>query len=159
MLLSLRILEEGGSEVGLGNFVWLALAVFFLMVFLGWLASSKGWLKKEEEVVSTSQDHDSHDSHHDQKIELSHASGKKDDLTALEGIGPKVATLLTGIGIKTFEDLATADPVKVKAALDGAGYAYMEPAGWIDQAVLAARGDQAGLKKLQDAQKGGRKVA
>lgn len=158
MLLSLRVLEEGVSEVGLGNYVWVALGVFFLMVFLGWLASSKGWLKKEE-IIPASHGHDSHDPHHEQKNEQPHVSDKKDDLTALEGIGPKVAALLTGIGIHSFEDLATADPAKIKVVLDGAGYAYMEPAGWIDQAVLAARGDQAGLKKLQDAQKGGRKVA
>jgi hypothetical protein len=35
----------------------------------------------------------------------------------------------------------------------------MDPAGWIEQADLAAKGDTEGLKKLQDSLKGGRKVA
>jgi hypothetical protein len=34
----------------------------------------------------------------------------------------------------------------------------MEPAGWVEQAALAAKGDAEGLQKLQDSLKGGRKV-
>lgn len=34
----------------------------------------------------------------------------------------------------------------------------MDPAGWIEQAKLAAKGDMKGLKKLQDELKGGRRV-
>jgi len=47
----------------------------------------------------------------------------------------------------------------LKTTLDAAGYKYMDLAGWIDQDVLAAKGDMDGLKKFQDSLKGGRKVA
>jgi len=66
---------------------------------------------------------------------------------------------LSGINISTFEDLAKADYDKVKTALDAAGYKYMDPAGWIEQAALASKGDIEGLQKLQEALKGGRKTA
>ena len=70
-----------------------------------------------------------------------------------------MAKVLAGIDISTFESLAKADQDKVRAALDAAGYKYMDPAGWIEQAALAAKGDTEGLKKFQDSLRGGRKAA
>jgi predicted flap endonuclease-1-like 5' DNA nuclease len=153
---SMRILEEGGEQLGIGGYVWVALLIFFLMVFLGWLVASKGWLKKEEEAS-----HQPHDTNHHQEaaVKSSAHHSAKDDLTILEGIGPKVAKVLTENGISTFAELATADKAKLRSLLDAAGYKYMEPAGWIDQAALAAKGDSEGLAKLQATLKGGRKVA
>jgi predicted flap endonuclease-1-like 5' DNA nuclease len=155
------LLQEGAHEGGLGWLVWVVLLVFLVMVFLGWLVSSKGWLKKEAEPV---QHHDDHSADH--AVEATQpisapvvaASVVADDLTVLEGIGPKVAKLLAGIGITSFAALAAADLAKLREALDGAGYKYMEPAGWVEQAALAAKGDAEGLKKLQDSLKGGRKI-
>ena len=154
-----RLFEEAGQSGGIGWMVWVALAIFFVMVFLGWLASSRGWLRKEEPLVQPHDDH-GHDDHGHSSANESHASQAKaaDDLTTLEGIGPKVAKLLNGIGIASFEELSNADPGKLRKTLDAAGYKYMEPAGWIDQARLAAKGDAAGLKRLQDSLKGGRKA-
>jgi predicted flap endonuclease-1-like 5' DNA nuclease len=157
---TVHLLQEGGTQGGMSALVWVILIVFLLMVFLGWLVTSKGWLKKEAEPK-----HDEHS--HQESVEPALAESNPvtvktsaaDDLTKLEGIGPKVATVLAGIGITTFESLAKADHDKVKAALDGAGYKYMDPAGWIEQADLAAKGDTEGLKKLQDSLKGGRKAA
>jgi len=152
-------LQEGGTQ-GISWVVVIVLLIFFLMVFLGWSVASKGWLKKEEEPKHDEPVHHEH-------VEPVTAESKSvevkapaaDDLTVLEGIGPKVAQVLAGIGISTFESLAKADHDKVKTALDAAGYKYMEPAGWIEQAALAARGDTEGLKKLQESLKGGRKSA
>lgn len=152
-MLAVRILEAGAEETGLGWLVWVALAVFLLMVFLGWLVVSKGWLKKEEEpVVETHSHADEHGTAHAEPAVV-------DDLVSLEGIGPKVAQLLAGIGITSFAGLAEADLGKLRKILDGAGYKYMEPAGWVDQAKLAAKGDTEGLKKLQETLKGGRRAA
>lgn len=141
---------EGAGEGGLGWLVWVALAIFLVMVLLGWWVSSKGWLKKEEELVPAAHEDHGH---------AEAAPAVPDDLTTLEGIGPKVAQLLNGIGITTFKGLAEADLGKLREALDAAGYKYMEPAGWVEQAALAAKGDAEGLKALQDSLKGGRKVA
>jgi large subunit ribosomal protein L17 len=154
---TVRLLQEGGTLSDMGGLVYVVLIIFFLMVLLGWLVVSKGWLKKEEEPK-----HEEHDHAEPAPIESKSAPVKisaADDLTELEGIGPKVAQVLAGIGISTFESLAKADHGTVKAALDAAGYKYMDPAGWIEQATLAAKGDTEGLKKLQDSLKGGRKAA
>ena len=180
--------QEGVQQSsGMGGYVWIALIIFFLMVFLGWLVSSKGWLKKEAAPAAVDHGHDSHDqgahetheapaeTHH---LESAHGASVStdavshqvepapaakqagpDDLTILEGVGPKVAKVLAGIGITTFAGLATADFASVRSALDAAGYKYMEPAGWIEQAALAAKGDMDGLKKLQGELKGGRRAS
>jgi predicted flap endonuclease-1-like 5' DNA nuclease len=146
-------LLEGGSQGGTW-LIWVVLVVFFIMVLLGWWVSQKGWLKHEAEPAPV-------DHAHAEAEAVGHAptQAAADDLTTLEGIGPKVAGVLAGIGITSFEALAKADFATVKAALDGAGYKYMDPSGWIEQAALAAKGDLEGLKKLQDNLKGGRKVA
>lgn len=80
-----------------------------------------------------------------------------DDLTRLEGIGPKVAQVLASIGITTFKALAEADYDQVKQALVDAGWPYMDPAGWIEQAKLAAEGRWEELARLQEELKGGRR--
>ncbi len=151
-MFAIRILEAGAEDSGLGWLVWVALAVFLLMVFLGWLVVSKGWLKKEEEPVVETHSHAEYGVSHAEPAAI-------DNLTSLEGIGPKVAQLLTGIGITSFAGLAEADLGKLRETLDGAGYKYMEPSGWVDQAKLAAKGDTDGLKKLQETLKGGRRAA
>lgn len=190
------LLSEGGSEGGIGWMVWVALAIFFVMVFLGWLAASKGWLKKQEDLVQVGHGHEEH-GHGDhghaepapevsEQIETTHAEPESipevhepvgatdaepesaaevleqphgpDRLTTLEGIGPKVEKILHELGITTFAGLANVDVAKLKDALAVAGYKYMDPTGWIEQAELAARGDTEGLKKLQATLKGGRKV-
>lgn len=151
---SIGLFAEGGSEGGIGWLVWVALAIFFLMVFLGWWVSQKGWLKQEEEPAH----HDAHGHEEHGHAEPAPVVSQPDDLTAIEGIGPKVAKLLESIGITTFQQLAGADLGKLRETLDGAGYKYMEPAGWLEQAALAAKGDTEGLQKLQDSLKGGRRA-
>lgn len=151
-MLAVHILAEGATDTGMGWLVWVVLIVFLLMVLLGWLAWSKGWLKQHEEESAPAHGHGHDDAH-------GHAAEAHDDLTSIEGIGPKVAQLLGGIGITTFASLAQADLGKLRETLDEAGYKYMEPAGWVEQARLAAAGDSEGLQKLQDELKGGRRAA
>lgn len=89
--------------------------------------------------------------------EVAPAAAPADDLTRLEGIGPKVAKVLASIGITTFKALAEADYSRVKQALVDAGWPYMDPAGWMEQAKLAAEGRWEELALLQDQLKGGRR--
>lgn len=81
-----------------------------------------------------------------------------DDLQKIEGIGPKVASVLNEAGITTFEALARANAADIQKTLNAAGLQMMNPEGWIEQAGLAAKGDWAGLERLQDELKGGRKT-
>ena len=83
---------------------------------------------------------------------------KPDDLTRLEGIGPKVNQVLKKAGITTFAQLANAEIPKVREALDMAGYRFMDPAGWIEQAKLAAEGKFEGTKESKNKPRVSRKV-
>jgi hypothetical protein len=137
---ALFLLSEGsGPDASLSWLLWIALGFFFLMVVVGWLTSRNKGSKPEVQ----------REAHEEKK--------SADDLTVLEGIGPKVAKVLNGIGIVSFADLAGAEAAKVQETLDAAGMQYMNPEGWIEQAKLAAAGDTEGLAKLQDELKGGRR--
>ena len=83
---------------------------------------------------------------------------KKDDLTKIEGIGPKINELLNKGGINSFEDLANAKNDRLKKILDDAGprYKMHDPGSWPRQSKLAADGKWDELKKLQDELDGGR---
>lgn len=83
---------------------------------------------------------------------------KGDDLTKIEGIGPKIAGLMVGAGIDSFAKLATADLDQLKAILEEAGSRYKmhDPTTWPQQADLAANGKWDELKVLQDELNGGR---
>lgn len=81
-----------------------------------------------------------------------------DDLTKIEGIGNKIAELLTAAEIVNYKDLSTSTPKKIKAILDEAGKKFKmhDPATWPKQAKLAAAGKWDELKKLQAELKGGK---
>ena len=65
-----------------------------------------------------------------------------DDLTAVEGIGPKIAELCRGIGITTWRQLGDAEVSELRSMLDAAGSRYRvhDPQGWPAQAALLADG-------------------
>ena len=83
----------------------------------------------------------------------------EDDLTKIEGIGPKIAEHLKMNHIKTFAQLAAADPKKVHEILVYGGFAAHDPGTWPDQAKLAAAGDWDKLNQWQDELDGGKEVA
>jgi hypothetical protein len=139
---AIRFLAEEGPNTELSWLLLVGLGFFILMIIVGWLTSNRS--KEQVEVTHDSRVH---------SIQI-----QPDDLTIIEGIGPKVAKVLNEAGIHSFADLAGANATDVQKTLDAAGLQMMNPEGWIDQAKLAARGDLEGLKKLQEALKGGRKA-
>jgi len=74
-----------------------------------------------------------------------------DDLTKIEGIGPKIAVLFREKGITTFDEIANTKAKDLKAILAEAGAKFLvhDPTSWAKQAKLAAKGDWAKLAKLQ----------
>jgi predicted flap endonuclease-1-like 5' DNA nuclease len=82
----------------------------------------------------------------------------KDDLTKIEGIGPKIAELLNKGGIVSFDDLAKSKKGTLSEILEAAGsrYAMHDPKTWAQQAKLAASGKWEQLATLQDELKGGK---
>jgi predicted flap endonuclease-1-like 5' DNA nuclease len=85
------------------------------------------------------------------------SSSSADDLTRIEGIGPKIAKLLAAAGITTFEGLAAASPKKLAAVLADAGprFRLARTETWGEQARLLAVGDEAGFERLAAELKGG----
>lgn len=60
----------------------------------------------------------------------------KDDLKVIDGVGPKIESLINEAGITTFERLAAADVKELKALLEnaGPGFKFHNPANWKKQA-------------------------
>ncbi|MCP5266331.1 MAG: 50S ribosomal protein L21 [Burkholderiaceae bacterium] len=85
-------------------------------------------------------------------------AGERDDLTKVEGIGPKICQVFHDAGILTFAQLAQTPVERLKELLAAAGsrFASHDPTTWPQQAGLAASGDWDALKKLQDELDGGR---
>ncbi len=83
---------------------------------------------------------------------------KKDDLKAIEGIGPKIESLLLNANIKTWDELSDTPVEKIKGILHAAGdrYKLADPTTWPEQAELAAEGRWHDLQELQDRLNGGR---
>ncbi|MBP7172555.1 MAG: 50S ribosomal protein L21 [Cloacibacterium sp.] len=81
-----------------------------------------------------------------------------DDLTIIEGIGPKVAKIFAEAGISSFVELAGKTKEELEAILDPNGpvYVAMDPTTWPQQAQLLADGKTEEFNALTEKLKGGR---
>jgi large subunit ribosomal protein L17 len=79
------------------------------------------------------------------------AATSGDDLTIIEGIGPKAAEVLVAGGIATFAELAATAADKVKEILTSstARVGHLDPTTWAQQAQLAADGKMDELEELK----------
>ena len=76
------------------------------------------------------------------------AAGPPDELTRMKGVGPKVATLLNGLGITRYDQIAAwseADIARVDAQL-GAFKGRIGRDQWVEQARLLNADDRAGYE-------------
>ncbi|NNE26241.1 MAG: 30S ribosomal protein S6 [Saprospiraceae bacterium] len=80
-----------------------------------------------------------------------------EDLTIIEGIGPKIAKLLNTGGINSYSQLAASSSEAIKTILSKGGPSYMvhDPSTWPQQADLAAAGKWAELNTLKEKLIGG----
>jgi len=84
------------------------------------------------------------------------APAAPDDLTLIEGIGPKSAAALNESGITTFAQVAAMTAEQLEQAVKERGVRLVgNAANWPQQAALAAAGDFAALAELQAKLKGG----
>jgi len=115
---------------------------------IGWALRSLLCQKKISELEAAWQE----------RLAADSAVEKRDDLTKIEGIGPKIETLLYDNRIFTFADLAQAQVDTLKRILRAAGERFQmhDPSSWPDQATLADEGRWEELKELQDILQGGR---
>ncbi len=89
------------------------------------------------------------------------AMGKKikaDDLTVVEGIGPKISELFHNHDIKTWHGLSAASVEKCKEILQSGGkrFEIHNPGSWPQQAGMASNGEWSNLAQWQSEHKGGR---
>jgi predicted flap endonuclease-1-like 5' DNA nuclease len=83
--------------------------------------------------------------------------GAGDDLTMIEGVGPKIQELLYQNGIHTYSELADCDVERLRSILAGGGTAFRlaDPSNWPRQARLAAAHDWVRLQVLKQQLTGG----
>jgi predicted flap endonuclease-1-like 5' DNA nuclease len=114
--------------------------------------------KKEGKIVSRQEVKAGSRTKKVSKTVKSKSSGKPDDLTKIEGIGPKISSLLHAGGIKTFEALSKTAVSRLQEILNAAGPRYQmhKPGSWPKQSGLAAAGKWDELEKLQDELDGGK---
>ena len=79
-------------------------------------------------------------------------SKKGDDLTKIEGVGPKAAEVLHEAGITSFAKLAESKAEDIKEILEKSEghFNAQDPTSWPEQAQLAADEKWDELKELQD---------
>ncbi|WMI64214.1 hypothetical protein RBH94_09040 [Aestuariibaculum sp. YM273] len=132
-LLQINTTACDGSDVFWSWFLWL-LAAFVLGLIIGWLLKQIfGGTSSESDV--------------------------KQDLTKVEGIGPKIEGLLNKKGIISYRQLSGTSKSFLEDMLVEAGPAFTTHRGmtgtWPAQAKLADLGEWDELKKWQDVLKGG----
>ncbi|MEX0288881.1 MAG: 30S ribosomal protein S2 [Flavobacteriaceae bacterium] len=84
-------------------------------------------------------------------------SEEADNLTKIEGIGPKAAEALSNAGVDSYAKLSKSKPEKIKEILAEASsrMAHLDPTSWPKQAKMAADGKWDELKEWQDKVKAG----
>ena len=83
-----------------------------------------------------------------------------DDFTKIDGIGPKVSSVLRLSGIKTFIKLASADTAELREILEAENPSLMrltDPSTWSEQARMVAEGEWEDLEALQESFKESRR--
>ncbi|MDZ7613501.1 MAG: hypothetical protein U5K51_07190 [Flavobacteriaceae bacterium] len=129
-----------GSDVFWPWLLWL-LGAFLLGLLLGWLLKQLFGGGSGDQVVAP----------------LAAVDAVKDDLTKIEGIGPKIQGLLNNDGIWSFHQLASSSTRRLQKILDNAGPAYTvhNPRTWSAQSKLADEGNWEELHIWQKHLRGG----
>src|SRR5690606_1945500 len=81
----------------------------------------------------------------------------EDDLQAIEGIGPKIASLLRNADIKTFERLSETSLGELTRLLESGGprFGLADPLTWAEQAALLFNGEFVAFEQLKEELIGG----
>lgn len=158
LLLLAGALASGGESAGLLSSVGLGVAAFGLAIAVlitltmpaFKVAPAQQWPAGGEPAPVA---HHHEEPGHAAQVEAS----AQDDLTRIEGIGPKLQEVLYGAGIATYAALAAKSADEITAMVKAGGFKSPFNAGsWPQQAALAAKGDWDALKALQDQLTGGR---
>jgi predicted flap endonuclease-1-like 5' DNA nuclease len=75
-------------------------------------------------------------------------TSEADDLKVIDGIGPKISSVLQSAGITSYRQLATMNYDQIQKILDNAEIRLARFETWPEQAKFASAGDWKGLKKF-----------
>jgi predicted flap endonuclease-1-like 5' DNA nuclease len=93
--------------------------------------------------------------------EAAEAPAAPDDLKRIEGIGPKLSSVLQEAGVTTFAQLAEMKVGRIEQILEEADPRLLrlaDPSSWPEQAALAAAGEWDAMEALQNQLKRGRRA-
>jgi predicted flap endonuclease-1-like 5' DNA nuclease len=138
---------------------WLNLLMFIGVLLLlagvaGWLTLTRPWTKFDDWKTPLFTGHEDAEEHaegheveaHAAHVEPAHEAAVaaparavgSDDLSQIDGIGPKIAGALRGAGISTFADLASREPEQIERVVRAAGVRMIGHAdSWVKQAKTA----------------------
>lgn len=176
LLFAALFLAQPTEPVGVPSGVPIVIGVILLLLF--WWGLSRNTIPQGTAVHDDHYDdshhgddhvttHDEHDAHSEVvavatpvAIETAlETAVAPDDLKIIEGIGPKIESILHDAGIKTFAELAAASPSQLeKIVREDAGIRVAFPDTWPEQGRLAAEGKWDELEKLKDDLQGGRRA-
>lgn len=91
------------------------------------------------------------------RVRASPPAHELDDLTRIEGIGPKFSGVLRSAGISTYEQLTASDVDELRDILRERRVYFADPTTWPEQAGLAAVGAWDALHELQEELTAGRR--
>ena len=168
--LSIALLQESQPGGNISGWVWLLIILFIIFIVAWGLIGNR---KREEFPLSEHKEHS--DEAHPVTMEATRSNIQvpaasvqvetpaatpqmPDDLVIIEGIGPKISSILQANGITTFAQLASTPISELQQTLLKEGLRLADPTTWSEQARLAAAGDWDGLTALQARLKGGRQA-
>jgi predicted flap endonuclease-1-like 5' DNA nuclease len=136
---------------------WVVALFLVLVVVISLMILGNRQVPSVEPLVTPAHGHD-HEAHAagPEKVEIAEIP-LLDDLTLIEGIGPKIAEILSEEGINTFLELANSDVDTLDHILDEANLSFADPSTWPEQARLANLQEWKALEAFQAQLKGGRK--
>jgi len=162
LILSLSIFALTGcaqQENGSRGWPWWGWLILILALILVVYLIARGQPKEEPKIKSMATRIEPEPTLEVEPVEeknLAPEPDVPDNLTMIEGIGPKIQSVLHAAGIKTFAQLAEMAPDAIKQLLTNAGLRLGVTDTWPEQARLAAEGKLDELKELQDRLTGGR---
>lgn len=137
-------------------------AVVFLLPLIWWALWGKSRAEAKPEVEATSEAHPEPaqpEPAHPPVTRVEEAAPSPDDLKRIEGIGPKIESVLNAAGILTFAQLAATDVEELERVVKEGGVRLAFPESWSEQAALAAAGEWEELEALQEDLTAGRKAS
>ncbi len=153
----MTLLVTAAEEVApVGTPIWVPIVIIVILLLLFLWGLTRNSILEGTAVYPT-ETHDAHEHTASRSVEA--GAVEPDDLKIIEGIGPKIDSILQAAGIHTFADLAGASITLLeKIVREDAGITIAFPDTWPEQAALARDGKWDELEQLQDDLKGGRRA-